>query len=101
MKHTRKKLPWRKIKSRWTDTLLEKKLLSNPSLMTNQELALALDEFRKWSVGTEKYDWQEDPFKEGKEDEMPFSPPVFRNIVCETIVRLKISGDLAMGRFKK
>lgn len=100
-KVSQKKLSWRKNPKVWTNTLFEKKLLANPSLMTNLELASALEEYRKWSTGTEKYDWQEDPIKEGKENEMPFSSEVFGRIVCETIARLKISGDLALGRFKK
>lgn len=96
---SKKKYPWRKNQRKWTDTLFEKKLLANPSLMSNIELADALEEYRKWFTGTEKYDWQEDPTKEGKEDEMPLSPEVFGRIVCETIARLQIIGELTMGRF--
>lgn len=99
-KISRKKFPWRKNQKKWTDTLFAKKLLKNPSLMTNSELATALEECMMWWLARGKYDWQEDPVSEGKEDECPFSSGVLKNIFYETIARMKISGDIAMGRFK-
>lgn len=93
-------LPWRKNKNKWTDTLFDKKLLSNPSLMTHCELARALEEHQEWRKGAGKYMWEEDPFKENAEVEEPFSSGVLSNLITEAIVRLKIGGDLAMGRLK-
>ena len=97
----RGKLPWRKIASRWTDTCFEKKLLDNPSLMTNIELATALEEHQMWRTSQGKYNWNEDPANDGWEIEPPFSAKVLTNLVIEAIARLKISGDLALGRYKK
>ena len=94
------KRPWRKNKKIWTDTLFEKKLLANPSLMTSSELVQALSEYLMWWSSKGKYDWQEDPVKEGAEEQCPFSSRVLTNLFHEAIARLKISGDLAMGRFK-
>lgn len=93
--------PWRKNKNKWTDTLFEKKLLQNPSLMTNEELSFAIKEGLEWSRALGKYDWKEDPVREGKEDEMPFSSEVWGRFLTEAMVRLQLIGDLALGRFKK
>ena len=92
--------PWRMDKSKWTDTLFNRKLLANPSLMTNIELSEALKEHQEWRMASGKYHWEEDPIKENAEGEPPFSPHVLSNLIMETIARLKIGGDLAMGRFK-
>ena len=100
-KGSRKELGWRKKSGIWTDTLFEKKLLDNPSLMTNLELATAIEEHQTWRMGEGKYDYREDPIKEGAELQPPFSPKVLSRLIFETIARLKISGDLAMGRLKK
>ena len=97
---SKKKYPWRKNQSKWTDTLFEKKFLANPHLMTNSELVRALSEYVMWWSSKGKYDWQEDPVKEGAEEQCPFSSRVLTNLFHEAIARLKISGDLAMGRFK-
>lgn len=94
------KRPWRKNKKKWTDTLFEKKLLANPYLMTNSELVRALSEYVMWWSSEGKYYWQKDPVKEGAEEQCPFSPRVLKNLFYEAIARLKICGDLAMGRFK-
>lgn len=95
-----KKLVWRKGKKHWTDTLLPKELLLNPSRMTNNELVLALSEHMLWRSGKGKYDWVEDPSKEGAETEAPFSAEVLTNIMYETMARLAIIGDAVSGRFK-
>lgn len=100
MSSRKNKYPWRKTKSKWTDTLFEKSLLVNPSLMTNSELAKALEEFQTWRTGTGKYLWDPDSVKEGAETECPFSAHVLTHILWETISRLQISGNLAMGRYK-
>ena len=97
---SKKSYPWRKNKKKWTDTLFESKLLSNPSLMTNAELAKALEEHQEWRRGEGKYFWKDDPIKEKAESDAPFSPAILSNLIMETIARLKIGGDLAMGRFK-
>lgn len=99
-KISRKKFPWRKNQKKWTDTLFEKKYLTNPSLMTNSELVRALSEYVMWWSSKGKYNWQEDPVKEGAEEQCPFSSGVLKNLFYEAIARLKICGDLAMGRFK-
>ena len=97
---SKKAYPWRKNKKKWTDTLFESKFLSNPSLMTNCEIATAMSEFQEWRSAKGKYDWREDPIKERKEDECPFSSAVWKRIMCEAIVRLKLIGELSCGRFK-
>ena len=97
---SKKPFYWRKNKKKWTDTLFDSKLLTNPSLMTNAELAKALEEHQVWRTASGKYHWEEDPIKENAESESPFSPHVLSNLIMETIARLKIGGDLAMGRFK-
>ena len=97
---SKKSFYWRKNKKKWTDTLFDSKLLTNPSLMTNAELAKALEEHQRWRLGEGKYFWREDPIKENAETDSPFSPSVLSNLIMETIARLKIGGDLAMGRFK-
>lgn len=97
---SKKVLPWRIKKNKWTDTLFDSKLLVNPSLMTNAELARAIEEHQEWRTASGKYHWEEDPIKENAESEPPFSPHVLSNLIMETIARLKIGGDLAMGRFK-
>ncbi|MBO6031818.1 MAG: hypothetical protein J6Q22_10295 [Prevotella sp.] len=97
---SKKEYPWRKNKKKWTDTLFECKLLSNPSLMTNSELAKALEEHQEWRMGIGKYFWKDNPINEKAETDSPFSPSVLSNLIMETIARLKIGGDLAMGRFK-
>lgn len=96
----KRKLPWRSNPAKWTDTCIDEKLLKNPSLMTNNELAYALTEELEWRRGKGKYDWSIDPFLEGKEDEMPFSARAFSNIQAEVIARLEIIGDISMGRLK-
>lgn len=95
-----KKFPWRKNPKQWTDTLFEKKLLQNPSLMTSHELADALEEHQAWRTSYGKYFWDKDPVKENAEAEPPFSPMVLSNLVWEAITRLRISGDLHLGRLK-
>ena len=96
-----KNLPWRKNQKVWTDTFYDKKLLRNPSLMTACELANALAEHQKWRRGEEKYDWhEEDPIKEGKEPDAPFSPSVLTALLYEAIVRLSMIGELCCGRHK-
>lgn len=106
-KTSQKKFAWRKNPKVWTDTLFDKKQLSNPALMTNIELATALEEHQMWRTSQGKYDWKEDPIKEGKENDPPFSPKVLSNLIWETIARLKISGELAstlastLGMFKR
>lgn len=97
---SKKVLPWRIKKNQWTDTLFDSKLLENPSLMTNAELARAFEEHLEYRKASGKYHWEEDPIKENAESEPPFSPHVLSNFIMETIARLKIGGDLAMGRFK-
>lgn len=97
---SRPTLYWRKQKSQWTNTLFDKKLLTNPSLMTNTELAKSLEEYQEWRSGEGKYFYKENPIKEKAETEPPFSPAILSNLIMETIARLKIGGDLAMGRFK-
>lgn len=100
-KETAKKaFHWRKSLKKWTDTLFDKRLLTNPSLMTNAELAKALEEHQEWRMGYGKYAWTTDPIKARAEVEPPFSPAVLSNLINETITRLKIGGDLAMGRYK-
>ena len=94
-------LPWRKNKKKWTDTLFPKTLLSNPSLMTSTELSEALEEHHRWRIGQGKYHWEEDPIKEKAETEAPFTAKVLSRIMTEAIVRLKIIGDIAEGRYKK
>lgn len=109
MKHSKSKVKssaknsyhWRKNKNKWTDTLFEKKLLQNPSLMTNEELSFAIKEGLEWSRAKGKYDWKEDCAKEGKEDEMPFSSEVWGRFLAEASVRLQLIGELSFGRFKK
>lgn len=96
----KKAFHWRKNLKNWTDTLFNKRLLTNPSLMTNVELSKALEEHQEWRMGHGKYDWTTDPIKERAETEPPFSPSVLSNLIMETIARLKIGGDLAMGRYK-
>ena len=97
---TKKTFRWRKNLKKWTDTLFSKRLLSNPSLMTNAELSKALEEHQEWRTGHGKYGWTTDPINERAETEPPFSPSVLSNLLNETIARLRISGDLAMGRHK-
>ena len=94
------KLAWRKGKRHWTDTLFPKELLRNPSRMTNHELVEAISEHMLWRRGIGKYDWNEDPLKEGAETEPPFSPDVLTNILYEVMARLAIIGDAVSGRFK-
>lgn len=94
------KFPWRKGKKHWTNTLLPIELLRNPSRMTNHELVAALSEHMLWRKGAEKYDWNEDPIKEGAETEVPFSASVVSKLMYEAIARLAIIGDAASGRFK-
>ena len=98
---TKKAFHWRKNLKNWTDTLFCKRLLSNPSLMTNAELSKALEEHQEWRTGYGKYAWETDPIKERAETEPPFSPTVLSNLINETIARLKIGGDLALGRYKE
>jgi hypothetical protein len=50
--------------------------------------------------GKEKYDWEEDPIKEGAETEVPFSADVLTNLMYEVMARLSIIGDAVSGRFK-
>ena len=95
-----RKLPWRKNPKVWTDTLYDKKLLNNPSLMTSHELANALAEHIRWRTSQEKYDWNEDPFKEGKEEQAPFSAHIVTGFLYEAIARLAIIADTNCGRFK-
>lgn len=95
-----KKFPWRKKQSVWEDTMFEKKLLANPSLMTSHELADALKEYQEYRRGIGKYEWKEDPIAEHAEVEAPFSPKVLGRLLDEAIVRLLIGGDLALGRKK-
>ena len=97
---SKKSFYWRTNKKKWTDTLFDSKLLTNPSLMTNAELAKALEEHQEWRRGEGKYFWKDDPIKEKSETDAPFSPAILSNLIIETIARLKIGGDLAMGRFK-
>ncbi len=103
-KKTKKKAirayPWRIQKNKWTDTLFEKRLLENPSLMTHHELASALEEYQEWRSGNGKYFWKEDPIKEEAEIEVPFSSHIVTNLLWETITRLRIGGDLSLGRFR-
>jgi hypothetical protein len=95
-----KKFFWRKGKKHWTNTLFPIELLRNPSRMTNHELVAALSEHMLWRSGKEKYDWVEDPIKEGAETEPPFSPNVVTNLLYEAMARLAIIGDAVSGRFK-
>ena len=95
-----KAMHWRKNKNVWTDTMFTKKLLRNPSLMTDVELADALFEYNEWRLGSGKYDWREDPVKECAEQEPPFSSNVLTMILAEIHARLLIGGELALGRFK-
>lgn len=99
-KSSKKKFPWRKGKGSWTNTLLEKKLLQNPSLMTNEELADALAEHNKWRRGEGKYHWEQDPLAEGAETEPPFSCDVLGRFVDETCARLWMMHAITLGRFK-
>ena len=94
------KLPWRKNPSKWTDTLFEKKLLDNPSLMTSLELASALGEYQAWRTSSEKYDWHDNPIAESQETEAPFSPRVLSNLLVEAILRLQLTADFTLGRLK-
>lgn len=94
------KFPWRKDKKHWTNTLFPRELLRNPSRMTNHELVSALSEHMLWRSGTEKYNWVEDPIKEGAETEFPFSADVVTNLMYEALARLSIIGDAVSGRFK-
>ena len=99
---SKKKLfPWRKNPKKWTDTLFEKKLLQNPSLMTSHELADAIEEHQSWRTSYGKYLWEKDPIKENAESEPPFSPMVLTKLIWEAISRLRISGDLHIGRLKR
>lgn len=100
-KSTTKKFPWRTVKTKWMDTMFDKRLLVNPSLMTNTELSSALYEYTLWRKGVEKYAWNEDPVKENAETECPFSAPVLGNILLEIYMRLKLIGSLSEGRFKR
>ena len=93
--------PWRSNQRKWTDTLFEKKLLTYPSLMTNTELARALEEHHRWRIGYGKYRWSEDPIREKAETEAPFTAKVLSRIMTEAIARLKIIGDMTEGRYKK
>ena len=93
--------PWRSNQRKWTDTLFAKKLLTYPSLMTNTELARALEEHHRWRIGYGKYRWVEDPIREKAETEAPFTAKVLSRIMTEAIARLKIIGDMAEGRYKK
>ena len=68
--------------------------------MTSSELANAVAEYMRWSKGVEKYEWNVDPFEEGKEDEAPFSSAVWSRIMTEIMARLSILGNLNCGRFK-
>lgn len=95
-----RKLPWRTNPNVWTDTFCDKKLLQNPGLMTSNELANALAEHQKWRTSQDKYDWKNDPFKENKENEPPFSPLVLSRLLYEAIARLAIIGDTHCGRYK-
>lgn len=100
-KAKKKPYPWRKVKGKWTNTLFEEKLLKNPSLMTSTELSNALKEHQEWRTSYGKYNWEKDPYKEGKEEQPPFSPDVLTNLIWEAIVRLQIVGEMSEGRFKK
>ena len=93
--------PWRTNQEKWTDTFVEKRLLTNPSLMTNTELARALNEHQNWRTGIGKYHWEKYPIKEKAETEPPFSAEVLSRIMIEAIVRLKMIGDMTEGRFKE
>ena len=75
-------------------------MLNNPHIMTTCELANALAEHQRWRLGQEKYNWQENPIKENREDEAPFSPPVLTILLYEAIVRLGCIGDMTCGRYK-
>ena len=99
-KSSKKKYPWRKVQGRWTDTLFNKKLLDNPSLMTSKELANALMEYNAWRQSKGKYMCVNDPFEEGVEVDPPFSPAVLGRLIGEAYVRLFIANNLVMGRFK-
>ena len=91
--------PWRKNPTKWTDTLFDKKLLDNPSLLTNAELVAAMQEYQEWRLSIGKYNnWKDDPFKE--ENDPPFSAVVLTKLLYEAIARLSIIGDLSTGRFK-
>lgn len=96
----KRKLPWRTNPAKWTNTCVAEKLLKNPSLMTNNELAEALAEHLEWRTGKGKYEWTVDPVIEDKEDEAPFSARVVSNLMVETIARLELIGDISMGRIK-
>ena len=69
---SKKSFYWRTNKKKWTDTLFDSKLLTNPSLMTNAELAKALEEHQEWRIGEGKYFWREDPIKESAEIDATF-----------------------------
>lgn len=98
--NSKQKYPWRKGKKHWMNTLFPPALLRNPSRMTNYELVSALSEYMLWWKGKEKYDWEEDPIKEGAETEVPFSADVLTNLMYEVMARLSIIGDAVSGRFK-
>lgn len=100
-KASKKALPWRSNPEKWTDTLFDKKLIQNPSLMTNEELSSSIKEYLEWSRAKGKYDWEVNPITEDKEEEPPFSSEVWGRIMTETMVRLQITGEIALGRFKK
>ena len=93
--------PWRSNQRKWTDTMFQKTLLTNPSLMTNTELSEALEEYHMWRIGKGKYNWEEDPIKEKAETDVPFTDKVLRMLMTEAIVRLKIIGAISEGRYKK
>lgn len=90
---------WRKnMREPWVDTLFDRRLLDNPALMTNDELATALVEYQEWRRGKGKYHWDNDPIEEKAEVSPPFSPEILGRLLDETIARLEIVGDLTMGR---
>lgn len=100
-KTAKKKFPWRTVEDRWTNTIFCEKLLKNPSLMTNEELAAALFEHNSWRRSMGKYDWKHNPIAEGAEQEPPFSSEVIGRFVDEACARLLIIHDLTVGRNKK
>lgn len=95
-----RKYPWRKNPKKWTDTMFEKRLLECPHLMTDSELGDALGEYNYWRMGTDKYSCKEEEFKNLAEPQPPFSPTILMFLLAEITARLKISGDLSLGRFK-
>ena len=99
-KSKKQKFPWRKGEKHWTNMSFPIELLHNPSRMTNLELAASLSEHMLWRRGKGKYNWVEDPIKEGAETESPFSADVLTNLMFEAIARLMIIGDVVSGRYK-